>query len=275
MDQEININKIIARVDTLLDANENTQAENVLIEAAAKYAETYPNNIIGQSVLLNELGGFYRNRGAFDKGEAAYRKAKSLLEQIRGVIYQVKGPAPASGCCTCSGQSDDRCFCKDADTDEENQCHTEVVFTSESMTANYATTLNNLAGLYRMSGQLQKALDTFDEAIRVYESCSETVAPDTLASVYSNKGLVYLDMKQPEQARDLFQKAREILEEGGDYPFALGTTLSNLGFAAVIEEKFSEAIAFFQEAKALFDAAGNGEMVQNCAECLSQLGAEP
>ena len=69
--------------------------------------------------------------------------------------------------------------------------------------------------------------------------------------------------------------AREILEEGGDYPFALGTTLSNLGFAAVIEKKCSEAIAFFRAAKVLFDTAGNGEMAQNCAECLSQLGAEP
>lgn len=267
------IKDIIAGIDVLLDAGEDAKAEEALQNAIASYTAAEPDNLVGQSVLLNELGGFYRNRGIFDKGEAAYGKAKSLLEQIRGAVYQVKGPVPDSGCCTCGVPGSESCFPKD--TGGETQCHTEVIFTSQSMTANYATTLNNLAGLYRMSGQLQKALDTFDKAICVYENCTEPVAPDTRASAYSNKGLVYLDMKQPKQARTMFQMAREILEEGGDYPFALGTTLSNLGFAAVIEKKCSEAIAFFRAAKVLFDTAGNGEMAQNCAECLSQLGAEP
>ncbi len=37
-------------------------------------------------------------------------------------------------------------------------------------------------------------------------------------------------MKEVEQARAMFLKARKILETGGDYKFALGTTLSNRAF---------------------------------------------
>lgn len=140
-----------------------------------------------------------------------------------------------------------------------------------TMTINYATTLNNLAGLYRMDKQFKKAVDTFDAAIKVYENCKGDVLPDFLASCYSNKGLVYLDIQDVVQAKSMFLKAKEILEEGGDYKFALGTTISNLGFAFVMEKKFSEAIELFREAKALFAEVGNCEMAQNCEEFMAQL----
>lgn len=107
------IKDIIAGIDVLLDAGEDAKAEEALQNAIASYTAGEPDNLVGQSVLLNELGGFYRNRGIFDKGEAAYGKAKSLLEQIRGAVYQVKGPVPDSGCCTCGVPGSESCFPKD------------------------------------------------------------------------------------------------------------------------------------------------------------------
>jgi len=221
MNTQTNINAIVAEVNALVKAGEDAKAEERLIASIAEHTEAEPNDPVGQSVLLNELGGFYRSRGAFEKGEKAYLKAAALLK--------------------------------------------------ESMTANYATTLNNLAGLYRLSGQYQKAAGTFDTAISAYENCEGDAAPDILASVYNNKGLVYLDMRKIAQARAMFLEAKARLIKGGDFPFALGTTISNLGFAAVIEEKFSEAAALFREAKALFERAGDRDMVQNCEEFLSKL----
>lgn len=269
MNTERKIDEIIARIDALLEAGEDAEAEQTLIEAIDRYTEVRPDDIVGQSVLLNELGAFYRGRGVFDKGEAAFLKAKALLEEIRGYAYTVDGPAPAPGCCACNAQSYDNPCCGN----EGQKSHTEIIYTSLSMTANYATTLNNLAGLYRMSGQLQKAADTFDAAIAVYADCTEDVPTDSLASVYNNKGLVYLDMQNPDRARAMFLKAKETLEEGGTYPFAMGTTISNLGFASVLGKKPAEAIARFREAGALFETAGNCEMVQNCKRMISQLEA--
>ncbi len=229
MNTEMDIKEIIAGIDALLQAGEDEKAEKELIQAIAQYTEVQPNHVVGQSILWNELGSFYRFRKIFDKGEEAYLKAKNLLESLR----------------------------EHAD---------------ESINVNYATTLNNLAGLYRMSHQLQKAMEMFDRAIAVYEGCAGSVSPDYLASVYNNKGLVSLDMKEVEQARTMFLKARKILEAGGDYKFALGTTLSNLAFASVFEKKFSEAAAFLREAKVLFEEAGSHEMAQTCEEFLWKLG---
>lgn len=271
MNTGVNVNEIIDKIDALLSAGEDAQAEKTLIDAIAQYTEAEPDNVVGQSVLLNELGGFYRNRGILDKGEEAYLKAKALLEKIREYSHVVDGPDEAT-CCSCSGQSSDSCFSKSGD--EENQSYMEVILINERLTANYATTLNNLAGLYRMGKEYSKAIDMFDEAINIYENCREKVAPDYLASVYSNKGLIYLDLQDAVQARVLFLKAKEILENGGEYPFALGTTISNLAFAALIDRQASEAVELLREAKSLFEAAGSPEMAQGCEDLLSKLEAK-
>lgn len=270
MSTETDIDAIIAEVDALAEAGEDAKAEEMLIAAIARYTESNPDQIVGQGVLFNELGGFYRSRGIFGKGEEAFLKAKALFETIRGYAYTVAGPAPASGCCAYGAPAYGGSCCGDGN---EQQSHTEIIYTSLSTTANYATTLNNLAGLYRMSGQLPKAIETFDAAIAVYEGCSGDVSPDAFASVYSNKGLVYLDMQDADRAKAMFRRAREILEAGGSYPFAMGTTVSNLGFASVLEQKGAEAIACFKEAKALFEEAGSREMVQNCEAMISRLEA--
>ncbi|HIT63728.1 MAG TPA: tetratricopeptide repeat protein [Candidatus Ventrimonas merdavium] len=229
MDRAFSIGKLLAEIDGLLKTGEDARAEARLVEAVSGYAEANPDDIVGQSVLFNELGGFYRNKGRFDKGEAAYWKAKELLEQS-------------------------------ADT-------------NENWIWNYATTLNNLAGLYRMDGQLQKAAELFDRAIEAYEHCQQELAPDYLASAYNNKGLVCLDLREADKAKALFLKAKAVLERTEKNPYAMGTTLSNLGFAAVIEKEFSKAIALFREAEALFRETGDWEMARRCKEFASRLEA--
>lgn len=228
MNEEMDIHKLIAEIDIALCAGDDTATEKKILDSIGKYSSACPDNLVGQSVLFNELGGFYRSRGFFNQGEIAFLKAKNLLEQA--------GESP--------------------------------------YTVNYATTLNNLAGLYRMSSQFQKAAVSFDAAIDAYEHCTGDIPADYLASVYNNKGLLYLDLQEPEKAKTIFQKAEDILEKGGSYPFALGTTLSNLGFALIAEKKHPEAAKHFRRAKSLFEEAGNDEMAQNCKNILLQLGVE-
>lgn len=265
MDKEKSLGEIIAEVDAQLKAGEDAVAEARLREAIAAYTEAEPGNVVGRSVLLNELGSFYRHRGIFDKGEEAFLKAKELLEELREYAYQVDGSIP--GGAQAPQEEGDK------DGRGESQSRTQIIYTNRTMTANYATTLNNLAGLYRMSKQLQKAAETFDAAIKAYETCEGDVPPDDFASSYNNKGLLYLDMQDTHQARAMFLKAKALLETGGNYPYALGTTISNVGFAAVIERKFPEAIECFKAAKALFEEAGDRQMVQNCEKIRAQLEA--
>ena len=228
MNKERTVEEIIAVVDALLEAGKDAEAEKELIAAIAEYAGSDLGDMIGRSVLLNELGGFYRKRGQFIEGEKAFLEAKDLLEKAR----------------ECGGGN---------------------------MAVNYATTLNNLAGLYRMDGRLQQAIDMFDAAIQEYESCEGQVAPDFLASAYNNKGLVFLNLRETNQAKAMFLRAKGILEEGGNFAFAMGATLSNMGFAAVAEKEYSAAAEYFRSAKMLFEEAGALEMAQSSAELLSRL----
>ena len=266
MSTEINITEVIAAADALAAAGEDARAEETLRDAIARYAAARPDDAVGQSVLLNELGGFYRGRGIYDKGEAAYLKAKELLEQVRTCLRTADGPAVPAGCSACPAGDDP--------FHRVGSSHVEIVLGSGSLTVNYATTLNNLAGLYRMAGQLDRAAGTFDAAIEAYENCEEAVPPDSLASVYNNRGLLCLDRRETAEAGAMFRKALEILRRSGDRGFALGTTVSNLGFAALLEGRTPDAAARFREAKALFEVAGSGEMAQNCADLLARLGTE-
>lgn len=271
MSTERYIDKVIAELDTLLKAGEDEKAEETLIKAIDRHIEAEPEDVVGQSVLWNELGSFYRSRGVLDKGEQAFLKAKELLERIRGYVYTVDASARTAGCCTCGGHGCDTAFEKSVDGEPRGRV--EILYGNESMTANYATTLNNLAGLYRMDKRFPEALDLFDAAIRVYEGCAETVSPDYFASGYNNKGLVYLDMRDTARARAMFRRAEEILGGNGAYKFAMGTTLSNLGFAAVMEGERSEAENLFRKAKTLFEETGSEDMARSCEELLSRIEA--
>lgn len=268
MNAEMKMDEILAGIDALLAAGNDAKTEKALIDAIREYTEAHPDNTVGQSVLLNELGGFYRSRGVYDKGEKAYLKAKELLEEIHEYASIVDEPATFSGCYACNIQHSNDTGFKHG-TDEHYI--PDVVCKDQTRTENYATTLNNLAGLYRLDQQLQKAADTFDAAISVYENCEGAVNADHFASVYNNKGLLFLDQQDAAEARAMFLRAKELLENGGEYPLALGTTSFNLGFAAIMEKQYDEAAEYFKEAKILFESVDAKEMVKKCEGLLSRL----
>ena len=58
------------------------ELEKWLSDAYESYKTENPEDNIGHCALLNELGGFYRGRGVYDKGETAFLTAKGLLESM-------------------------------------------------------------------------------------------------------------------------------------------------------------------------------------------------
>lgn len=230
---EMNIREILKDVDTLLKQGEEAQVEKRLQDAIDYYKDFEPNNITVQMMLLNELGGFYRNRGVLDKGEVLYLQAKILFENS-----------------TCCGN---------------------VIDDDEKMLVNYATTLNNLAGLYRMDHRYQEAIDFYEKAICIYEQVKNVVPLDYIASVYNNVGLLCLERQEVAQAKSLFLKGKELLEQDGTDVYALGTTISNLGFVYVNEKQYSKAKECFKEAKFFFEIAEATSMAENCEALLLRL----
>ena len=95
---------------------------------------------------------------------------------------------------------------------------------------NYATTLNNLAGLYRMSGNRDKSLELFSRCRELYLSLPNVPA-DVLASSYNNLGLLYLDRKQYEAAAAEFGQAEEIIASVPGNLYIHAVTAGNSAYA--------------------------------------------
>lgn len=261
------IKKLLEELDALYETKTDDEIEAWLTAKCAELDAEAPAERHGRSALYNELGGFYRARGVYDKGEAAFLKAKDILEE--DFFEEVELPASACSSCSCCSCADDG-----AAGSPDELVKTKIL-TNCRDSLDYATTLNNLAGLYRLCGQLDRSLAMFDEARAVYET--EGGAPaDVYASCLSNKGLVYLDMREADRAMELFSQALALLEGVGYEGAALGATYSNMAFADIIKgdnaaagEKFRIAAEHFLKANGADD-----EGYRYCSAMARKLGAE-
>ncbi len=95
---------------------------------------------------------------------------------------------------------------------------------------NYATTLNNLAGLYRLWGEKDKAFGFFSHCKELYLSLPDIPA-DVLASAFNNLGLLYLDKREFAEAAKEFKKAEEIISAAPDNLYIHAVTAGNSAYA--------------------------------------------
>lgn len=72
---------------------------------------------------------------------------------------------------------------------------------------------NNLAGLYRLMGQLEKAEQHFQQALQIYE---QTVGKEHFLYIsgMNNLGLVYQDMKRFAEAEVLHVRSLDVEQAG-------------------------------------------------------------
>jgi tetratricopeptide (TPR) repeat protein len=74
-----------------------------------------------------------------------------------------------------------------------------------------ASALNNIAGIYKDKGELDKALDYYEESLRLKTDEKEK------ATTYNNIAIIYGNKGDYQKAVEYFQKATEIEERYGDY----------------------------------------------------------
>ena len=74
-----------------------------------------------------------------------------------------------------------------------------------------ASALNNIAGIYKDKGELDKALDYYEESLRLKTDEKEK------ATTYNNIAIIYGNKGDYQKAVEYFQKAIETSERYGDY----------------------------------------------------------
>jgi tetratricopeptide (TPR) repeat protein len=90
-----------------------------------------------------------------------------------------------------------------------------------------ATNLNNMAGAYRMKGELETALELFMQAVSIYDSLPQK-DPFLYASVLNNTAILYQYLGKPEQAITYQERSVELLKTVQSARAELATGLANL-----------------------------------------------
>lgn len=257
----MDIRTFFAEYDEACKTSDLATLEQMLLAACATHFADSPHDLRGHSALYNELGAFYRGNGMQKQGEDAFLKAKSYLE-TPSTIPSKEGIGESF--CTGTG-----CCGFDMDASLLKWPLSDVDLTQ---TIDYATTLNNLAGHYRVFGQYEQALQLFQETRERY-ALLEHVPSDVFASSYNNTGLVYLDMKQPDLAEEYFHKALEIINTMEHNDFVMGTTYNNLSFVYLLRNNKEEACVQLAKAASYFLKLNNTDMplYKNCVSMLAQL----
>jgi tetratricopeptide (TPR) repeat protein len=103
------------------------------------------------------------------------------------------------------------------------------------------TSLNNLAGGYDVSGQVDKALPLYEETLRLRRAKLGAEHPQSLISL-NNLALTYRDVGEHARAEPLFVQLLELQKKklGPEHP-AVAATLANLGVSLLGQKKYPEA----------------------------------
>jgi len=112
----------------------------------------------------------------------------------------------------------------------------------------YATSLNNLAGLYESMGSYQKALPYYQQALQIRKEILGEKHSD-YASSLNNFGYLYNSMGSYQKALPYYQQALQIRKEilGEKHP-DYASSLNNLALLYVSIGSYQKALPYYQQA---------------------------
>ena len=120
-----------------------------------------------------------------------------------------------------------------------------------------ANTLANLGIAQGMSGQSAEALQTLARAEEILKAAGRSQDP-ILADIRGDKGDIYVGNQDYEKGADEFRAAAEIQRHAfGDRDLRLANSLYRAGQAQVMLNNFDLAKQSFDEASAIYEAAGD------------------
>lgn len=191
----------------------------------------------GESLLLNELGLWYHQRGQLERALDYYKQSAAHDEQLGdearmatsltniGEVYRATG-SPGKAL---------ECF------QRALPIHREVG--NRTMEA---TTLSNMGSVYYMRERYEQALTAFLHAQSIFED-PEARDDARLAVILNNIGGVHLATDQPQEALEAFQRALSMHRAMGNRAME-AITLNNLGTLYHATHRNKEALEALQRA---------------------------
>lgn len=122
----------------------------------------------------------------------------------------------------------------------------------------YATSLLNITNAYRAFGLFEESLNTYEEVLNIYK---EKLSPNDFrfASLYNNWSLLYQEMDDFENAKEMLLRALRIAETYKEAVMEQATTKTNLAATLLqigTEHAYKEALSYLKEALQVFEEDG-------------------
>ncbi len=135
-----------------------------------------------------------------------------------------------------------------------------------------ATTLNNMAQVIAPQGDTERALDLWQQSLEIYERIGDIQGK---ATTLNNMALQMAPQGNIERALDLWQQSLEIYERIGDVK-GKATTLNNMGLQMAPQGNIERALNLWQQSLEIYerigDVKGKAATLNNMAQVIAPQG---
>ncbi len=226
-------------------ANNNSKAKEYAEKANAYFIKANDKN--GQGLALQMLGFILEMMGNNIEGLEAQKKSIQLLEESGNYKASVISYSGAAYCLEKEGRIDEALKLVIRSL--------EVIDEQKLPDAQKAKNLVDLGRVYRENNQLQKSIDTYNQALRISIKEEDHA---TAGILYMNIGNVYTQKEEFEKALEYFKNAL-IETELCECKNRISAVWSNIGFTYYHLKNAEKAIEAAKNAeKALPDNTGLG-----------------
>jgi len=188
------------------------------------------------------IGSLRWEQGKLDEAEAQYRRALRIDERSTANWAEMADDLMGIG--ILDGQ-------RNAYAQAESLMKRSIAVQEEHLgpdDSNVSSSLNNLGGIYLLTGRYADALPLYERVRKTYERTLDPLHPN-LAAIYSNLGEIYGKVGRFAEAESLFRRSIAMKEKrlAPDSP-RLAITLQSFGDLLRDEGKFPEAEAAYRRA---------------------------
>ena len=217
-----------------------------------------PNETLAD--ILNKLGNFYVDTEQFDKAYQTQTRALSIREELaNNAPDKETRDRFTSGMAMCyNGIAILSMRQKDYDKAVKNF---EITLTYHKQALGevhqlVADTYNNIGTCYYTHEQYEKAINAFNDALKVYNQVYSDSLPPDIGGVMTNLAMCYRYQNDFTQADNLYKEALRIREAalGRDHP-DVGHTLMAIGMFEIQRVNYDVAEEHFRRALEMFEAA--------------------
>ena len=232
------INQVLSELDALFSLGDTEKIREFLENKIALFKENKStDNLI---TMLNEMIGFCRDMGEFDKGS---RYCDKLFELVNEEPYKNSIPYAT----TLLNIANFKRAKKDLAESEKLYLEVPPIY-NRFLTDNdfrYASYYNNLSLLYQEMNQYTKAAECLKKALVIAKQYE--AARIEVATTHTNLANCYLKLRDITKAKEELEEAFAIFEQDTKKDYHYGGALSAMAEICVLEKDYDKAAEYYEK----------------------------